>query len=142
MIQRNSNTGDMYVWNIHDPRGTPTFLGTVGLDWQFSGVGNFSSVPGETDLLLRNVNDGGLELYDINIFNRLTGTFFLGQVGIDWQYAGIAPIRALLAKATEEGFDLIVVGTRGRGLSRAVLGSVATELSSHSKLPVLLAGGG
>ena len=51
------------------------------------------------------------------------------------------PGRALLRKATEEGFDLIVVGTRGRGLSRAVLGSVATELSSHSKLPVLLAGG-
>jgi hypothetical protein len=29
------------------------FIGTVGLDWQFSGVGNFSGVAGETDLLLR-----------------------------------------------------------------------------------------
>jgi hypothetical protein len=24
------------------------FIGTVGFDWQFSGVGNFSGVPGET----------------------------------------------------------------------------------------------
>jgi hypothetical protein len=60
-----------------------------GVDWQFSGVGNFSSVPGETDLLLRNVNTGGLELYDINN-NQLTGAAFIGTVGLDWQFAGIA----------------------------------------------------
>ena len=52
------------------------------------------------------------------------------------------PSTALTTKATEEGFDLIVVGTRGRGLSRALLGSVASELASHSKVPVLLAGTG
>jgi hypothetical protein len=32
-------------------------------------VGNFSGVPGETDLLLRNNKTGGLVLYDINITN-------------------------------------------------------------------------
>jgi hypothetical protein len=63
------------------------------VDWQFSGVGNFSSVPGETDLLLRNVNTGGLEVYDINN-NQLTGAAFIGTVGLDWQFAGIAPIHA------------------------------------------------
>ena len=42
------------------------FIGAVGVDWQFSGVGNFSGVPGETDLLLRNSTTGGLEVYDIN----------------------------------------------------------------------------
>src|SRR5262249_19894992 len=66
------------------------FIGTVGLDWKFSGVGIFSSVPGETDLLLRNSTTGGLELYDINN-NQLTGAAFLGTVGLDWQFAGIAP---------------------------------------------------
>jgi hypothetical protein len=40
-------------------------LGTVGLDWQFSGIGNFSGTPGGSDLLLRNVNTGGLEVYNI-----------------------------------------------------------------------------
>jgi hypothetical protein len=68
-------------------------IGTVGLNWQFSGVGNFSGVPGETDLLLRNSTTGGLEVYDINN-NQLTGAAFLGAVGLDWQFAGIAPVHA------------------------------------------------
>jgi len=69
------------------------FIGTIGLEWQFSGVGNFSGVPGETDLLLRNGKTGGLELYDINN-NQLTGAAFIGTVGLDWRFAGIAPIHA------------------------------------------------
>src|SRR5262249_333968 len=44
------------------------------------------------DLLLRNVNTGGLEVYDINN-NQLTGAAFIGTVGLDWQFAGIAPVR-------------------------------------------------
>ena len=72
-------------------RGSTCFIGTVGLDWQFSGVGNFSGVPGETDLLLRNSKTGGLELYDINN-NRLTGAASIGTVGLDWHFAGIAPV--------------------------------------------------
>ena len=40
-------------------------LGAVGLNWQFSGIfGNFSSL-GETDMLLRDVNTGELQVYDI-----------------------------------------------------------------------------
>ena len=69
------------------------FIGTVGLDWQFAGVGKFSGLPSETDLLLRNVNTGGLEVYDINS-NQLTGAAFIGTVGLDWQFAGIAPVHA------------------------------------------------
>jgi hypothetical protein len=63
------------------------------LDWQFSGVGNFSGNPGETDLLLRNSKTGGLEVYDI-ANNQLAGAAFIGTVGLDWQFAGIAPIHA------------------------------------------------
>jgi hypothetical protein len=36
---------------------------------------------------------GGLELYDINN-NQLTGAAFLGTVGLDWQFAGIAPVHS------------------------------------------------
>jgi hypothetical protein len=68
------------------------FLGTVGLDWQVSGFGDFSS-RNEGDMLLRNVNTGGLELYDISN-NQITGAFFLGNVGLDWQFAGVAPVHA------------------------------------------------
>ena len=94
MLLRNSNTGGLEVYDIANNAITnAAFIGTVGLDWQFSGVGNFSGVPGETDLLLRNVNTGGLEVYDINN-NQITGAAFLGTIGLEWQFAGIAPIHA------------------------------------------------
>jgi len=57
------------------------------------GVGNFSGVPGETDLLLRNSTTGGLEVYDINN-NQLTNAAFIGTVGLDWQFAGAGPVHA------------------------------------------------
>ena len=42
---------------------------------------------------MRNANTGGLEVYDINN-NQLTNAAFIGTVGLEWQFAGIAPIRA------------------------------------------------
>jgi hypothetical protein len=66
-------------------------MGTVGLNWQFSGVGNFSGVAGETDRLLRNSSTGVLEVYDINN-NQLISAAFIGTVGLEWQFAGIAPV--------------------------------------------------
>jgi hypothetical protein len=92
MLLRNSKTGGLEVYDIANNQITnAAFIGTVGLDWQFSGVGNFSGNPGETDLLLRNANTGGLEVYDISN-NQLTGAAFIGTVGLDWQFAGIAPV--------------------------------------------------
>jgi hypothetical protein len=94
MLLRNSNTGGLEVYDINSNQITgAAFIGTIGLDWQFSGVGNFSGVPGETDLLLRNNRTGGLEVYDIGN-NQLATAAFIGTVGLDWQFAGIAPIHA------------------------------------------------
>jgi hypothetical protein len=50
-------------------------------------------MPGESDVVMRNKNTGGLELYDI-ANNQITGAAFIGTVGLDWQFAGIAPIEA------------------------------------------------
>jgi len=84
----------LQVYDINSNQITGTaFMGSVGTEWQFSGVGNFSGIPGETDLLLRNSHTGGLQVYDISN-NRITGAAFLGAVGLDWQYAGVAPIHA------------------------------------------------
>ena len=58
------------------------------MNWQLSGVGNFSGL-GESDMLLRNANTGGLEVYDI-ANNQLTGAAPLGAVGTDWQLGGFA----------------------------------------------------
>jgi hypothetical protein len=93
-VLRNTKIGGLEVYDIDSNQITgAAFIGTVGLDWQFSGVGNFSGVPGESDLLLRNSRTGGLEVYDINN-NQITGAAFIGTVGLDWQFAGIAPIHA------------------------------------------------
>jgi hypothetical protein len=50
--------------------------------------GNFSG-RGENDMILRNVNTGALEVYNIGN-NRFTGFAFLGTVGLNWQMAGIS----------------------------------------------------
>jgi nucleotide-binding universal stress UspA family protein len=47
--------------------------------------------------------------------------------------------RAICAHAAESGFDLIVVGSHGRGLiARAFLGSVSSYIVSHAPCPVLV----
>ncbi len=50
------------------------------------------------------------------------------------------PSAALRQCAVEGGYQLIVVGTRGKGLTKAILGSAATELAHHCETPVLLVG--
>src|ERR671930_640792 len=42
-------------------------------------------------MILRNTSTGGLEVYDI-ANNQITGAAFLGTVGLDWQFAGVAPV--------------------------------------------------
>lgn len=51
------------------------------------------------------------------------------------------PAEALPRLAAEGGYDLLVVGGRGTGLSRVLLGSTATTLAAQAKVPVLVAGG-
>jgi len=60
----------------------------MGLDWQFAGVAPVRG-PGESDLVLRNVNTGQFEVYDV-AGNALVGAASLGTVGLDWQLGGFA----------------------------------------------------
>jgi hypothetical protein len=93
-LLRDANTGQLRVYDIGNNAITGSVsLGSVGLEWQFSGVGNFRGVPGESDLLLRNVNTGELQVYDITN-NRITRTASLGKVGLNWEFAGVAPVSA------------------------------------------------
>jgi Subtilase family len=90
MLLRNATSGAFQVYNIAPNSINLTgsaSLGAVGLNWQFSGTGNFSSL-GETDMLLRDANSGGLQVYDIKD-NQITGSFFMGTVGLNWQFSGI-----------------------------------------------------
>lgn len=53
--------------------------------------------------------------------------------------AGV-PARALLEHATSTGSHLLAIGSRGRGASKALLGSVATHLAARAPVPVLVIG--
>jgi hypothetical protein len=93
MIMGNTVSGGLQVYDIDHNQITGTaFLGAVGSDWRVSGVGNFSSVPGESDLIMRNTTTGGLQVYNI-ANNQIVGSAFLGTVGLDWQFAGVAPVQ-------------------------------------------------
>jgi hypothetical protein len=58
------------------------------LDWRFAGIAPANGA-GTSDLVLRNVNSGAFEVYDI-ANNQLTGAAPLGAVGTDWQLGGFA----------------------------------------------------
>jgi hypothetical protein len=61
-------------------------LGTVGLDFQVAGFGDFNR-DGSTDMLLRNRNTGQFELYDIRN-NAITSASNLGRSG--WIFRSLA----------------------------------------------------
>jgi len=48
------------------------------------------------------------------------------------------PAEALGRFAADERFELLAVGSRGRGLSKLILGSVAAKLAGGSAVPVLI----
>ena len=52
------------------------------------------------------------------------------------------PSVALAQRAAGGGFDLLVIGTRGKGLTKGLMGSAASELVRDSKVPVLVVGNG
>jgi hypothetical protein len=43
--------------------------------------------------MLRNNKTGGMVIYDINN-NQIANAVFIGTVGLEWQFAGIAPIHS------------------------------------------------
>jgi hypothetical protein len=88
MMLHDSKTGDFQVYNINNNQITDSFLiGDVGLNWQFSGIGNFSGIPGSSDIILRNTDSGGLQVYNISN-NQITNSAFIGTVGLNWQFFG------------------------------------------------------
>ncbi|HET7519847.1 MAG TPA: universal stress protein [Actinomycetes bacterium] len=50
------------------------------------------------------------------------------------------PATVLDTIAAEDGYDLLVVGARGAGLSRVLLGTVASRLAARASVPVLVVG--
>jgi hypothetical protein len=93
MILRNSNTGQFEVFDISNNQITfATGMGQAGLEWQVSGFGDFSSNPGETDMLMRNSSNGVFVIYDISN-NGITTFADMGR----WDWSGRLPASAISA---------------------------------------------
>jgi hypothetical protein len=77
------NAGDFEIYDISNNAITSTAgpIGQVGLEWQVAGFGDFSSNPGESDLLLRNSNTGAFEVYDIS-HNAITSAASIGTADV------------------------------------------------------------
>lgn len=66
---------------------------------------------------------------------------FLARHGVEVQRSvKVGPVGETIAKEADVGkFDLLVMGSHGHGaLATLVMGSVATQVLAHSKIPVLL----
>jgi Subtilase family len=113
MMLRDVNTGALQVYNIRDNQitGSASLLagGMVGLNWQFSGIGNFGG-GGTSDMMLRNSNTGGLQVYNISN-NQITGSAFIGTVGPDWQFSGIGNFSSVPGES-----DLLLRNNKTGGL--------------------------
>jgi hypothetical protein len=87
MILRHGSDGKYEIYDIGQNRLLAAYyLGQVGTDWNFYGLGGFFGKD-TTDMMLRNYTTGGLEVYDISN-NKITNAAFLGTIGLDWLLMG------------------------------------------------------
>ena len=63
-----------------------------------------------------------------------------GRQGVGLELLHGNPARALVEFAAGDGYELVVVGKRGRGVANRLLGSTAAELARNPEVPVLLLG--
>jgi hypothetical protein len=99
----------------------------VGLDWQFAGIAPIHA-SGASDLVLRNVNTGAFEVYDI-ANNQITGAASLGSVGLDWQLGGFAADPPSGSMGSSGSTSQLVQAMAGFGGASSVGESLNTTLS-------------
>ena len=145
MLLRDVNTGKVQVYNIDNNQITGSAsIGTIGLNWQFSGVGNFDS-SGGSDLLLRDSNTGALQVYNISN-NQITGSASMGTVGLEWQFSGVGNFSSvpgesdLLLRNSMTGALQVYNITNNQITGSTFLGTVGLDWQFAGVAPVRAAG--
>ena len=141
MLMRRSD-GELEVYNIDDNQVVGSaFLGNVGVENEFLGLGNFGST-GTSDMLTRNSNTGDLQVYNIRD-NEVTGSDPLGNVGVEWQFSGVGNFSSvpdesdLLLRNSITG-DLQVYDISNNEItSSAVIANIGLEWQFAGVAPVL-----
>src|SRR5262245_59623587 len=82
-------------------------------------------------MILRNTITGGLHLETI-ANNQITGAAFLGTVGLDWQFAGVAPVHGpgasdLVLRNVNTGAYEVYNIANNRITGAALMGQVALD---------------
>ena len=128
-----ADAGDFQVFDISNNNITDAVgMGTVGLSWAVSGFGDFSTNPGETDMLMRDSTSGAFEVYDIS-GNSITFAGPMGSVGLEWTVAGFGDFSGnanetdmLMRNSTTGAFEVYDIG--GNSIAFAgPMGSVGLE---------------
>jgi uncharacterized repeat protein (TIGR01451 family) len=116
-------------------------LGTVGINWERGGFGSFSGNPGEYDMLLRDTNSGGLQVYDI-ANNQITNSAFIGAVGLDWQISGFGAFSSrpgetdMIMRNSNTGGLQVYDIANNRITNSAFLGTVGLEWQFAGVAPI------
>lgn len=97
-----------------------------------------SFVAGFEQPMALEVNEG-LEAAAQRVLSSAEAILAEAGVAATTHCLGGHPPSMILDVAGSEGVDLIVIGHRGHGLSRFLLGSVADRVSHHAECAVLLA---
>jgi hypothetical protein len=92
---------------------------------------------GASDLVLRNVNTGQFEVYDI-AGNTLVGAASLGAVGLDWQLGGFAADPPSVSGTfTDISNDQFVQAMAGFGGGSGAAGDLTAAPAETSQQPLL-----
>jgi hypothetical protein len=130
-------TSDSFIFKVTDAAGNQS----TAQQFQFrispaqpppSPFGDFSSRPGEWDMLMRNSTTGAFEVYDI-ANNSLISAASMGQVGLEWAIAGFGDFSGganetdMLMRNTSTGaFELYDI-SNNQITSAASMGQVGLE---------------
>ena len=96
-------------------------------------------------MILRNINTGGLQVYDISN-NQITNSAFMGAVGLDWQISGFGNFSSrpgetdMIMRNANTGGLLVYDIANNQVTGATVLGTVGLEWQFAGVAPIRAAG--